>query len=729
MSLVSSRLVTNIASVLLSAYSMTAYALSGGPDAGDYYYLGSDVIGGPAYNFVDISSTGTAFPLTDDDIQTVAFPFNFDFYGQTYSAVNVSSNGFLTFTGVVNGCCTGQAIPSNDQHNALISGWWEDLDPGNAPSGSNPGFGNNVHYEVQGSSPDRVLIIQFTGVPLWPDAGSNTFQYKLFETTNLVEVHYDTVFGDGGTYTVGIEDDTGTIGLEVYRGSGATPPFTTPYVIGYSPDTDADGMPDSWELQFGLDINTDDSINDADGDGATNLEEFQAQADPTDSDTDGDGMPDGFEVDYGLDPLVDDSSGDADADGLSNGSEYTYNTDPTNTDSDGDTLTDGDEVNTHGTDPANSDSDGDGLPDGFEVNNGLNPTSDDANEDADGDGLSNSAEYAYNSDVNNPDTDGDGLTDGEEVNTYNTDPTDSDTDGDGIDDGDEVNTYSTDPIEADTDNDGLSDGDEINVHGTDPLESDTDGDGLSDGDEINTYSSDPFDTDSDDDGISDGDEVNTYGTDPTSTDSDGDGIKDGIEVSLGFDPADFVSGQNLFFGPFISNGESISLNTGFLAHFELVPEANLPTAAAATLPSGNFPFGFYRMVITGLVPGSTVIMQLTMPTDIDESLSYLKWDPVNGWYELAIGSNDGDNVLDIYLTDGGLGDADGEANGIIVDPSGIGLAIVQDEDAVAVTTTTTTYYGCSMSPVSRKAGLAEMLMPLLFIAWYGFIRYRRKNLV
>ena len=58
---------------------------------------------------------------------------------------------------------------------------------------------------------------------------------------------------------------------------------------------------------------------DTDGDGIGNN---------ADLDDDNDGMPDSWEVQYGLNPLVDDASGDLDGDGVSNLNEYIAGTDP-----------------------------------------------------------------------------------------------------------------------------------------------------------------------------------------------------------------------------------------------------------------------------------------------------------------------------------------------------------------------------------------------------------------
>jgi hypothetical protein len=66
-------------------------------------------------------------------------------------------------------------------------------------------------------------------------------------------------------------------------------------------DSDGDGMPDWWEMQYFGNLDRDGN-GDWDGDGLSDLEEYEHDTDPTNSDSDGDGFTDGDEVRAGTDP-------------------------------------------------------------------------------------------------------------------------------------------------------------------------------------------------------------------------------------------------------------------------------------------------------------------------------------------------------------------------------------------------------------------------------------------
>lgn len=67
---------------------------TGGPDAFGYTY--ADQASGCAYNFIDISTTGTFIFNGDDAAGTVGLSAPFDFYGTAFNALQMAANGYVT---------------------------------------------------------------------------------------------------------------------------------------------------------------------------------------------------------------------------------------------------------------------------------------------------------------------------------------------------------------------------------------------------------------------------------------------------------------------------------------------------------------------------------------------------------------------------------------------------------------------------------------------------------
>ena len=176
-----------------------------------------------------------------------------------------------------------------------------------------------------------------------------------------------------------------------------------------TPDTDGDGLPDSWETSYFSNLDQG-PLDDTDGDYANNLLEYRNATNPALAssypDTDADGLNDGWELHFFNNSLAQAANGDPDGDHNTNAAEQAANTDPNNAvsypDTDNDDLNDGWEVFYFGSlaaGIADADPDGDLFPNDDEMWAGTNPmdqvSSPDIDNDFAGDGLPDGWEVKY----------------------------------------------------------------------------------------------------------------------------------------------------------------------------------------------------------------------------------------------------------------------------------------------------------------------------------------------
>ena len=175
---------------------------AGGPDAFGYKWKDSDEVGGPAYNWIEISTIGTPIPFTGDD-QNLGFyniGFGFPFYGTEFTSFRACSNGWLSFTNIASTAFTNLDLPSATAPENLLAPFWDDL------TFSTTG---DAYYYNDGQR----LIVEYKDVPRLTSGGPYTFQVHLYPS-GRIEYHYQSMLGTRlNEATVGIQNETLDIGL------------------------------------------------------------------------------------------------------------------------------------------------------------------------------------------------------------------------------------------------------------------------------------------------------------------------------------------------------------------------------------------------------------------------------------------------------------------------------------------------------------------------------------
>ncbi|MCH8838611.1 MAG: choice-of-anchor D domain-containing protein, partial [Candidatus Marinimicrobia bacterium] len=177
----------------------------GGPDIFGYTWIDSDEPGGPVFDWIDISSTGTLANGLSDDNYIGPFTisnFAFNFYGTDYTQFYIGSNGLISFGGGSSDF-SNDPIPSANTPNNILAWCWDDLTRGTGI----------VYYE---EIDNNTLVIQFVNYGEYGGSGTVNAEVILKRDGTILFQYLSFInsFDVLGS-SVGIENADGTDGLEV----------------------------------------------------------------------------------------------------------------------------------------------------------------------------------------------------------------------------------------------------------------------------------------------------------------------------------------------------------------------------------------------------------------------------------------------------------------------------------------------------------------------------------
>lgn len=183
-------------------------------------YLTYSIGAGVAYNWNDISGTGTSVGALGDESMYGPYDIGFTFnFGNTdYTQFYICNNGYVSFSSICS--YTNTSIPNAATPNNFLAPFWDDL----YTSGS-------IKYLSSGVSPNRKLTISWLGVNDYgAQANPLTFQILLSEASNNITFQYQDVdtgnvsYDSGASATVGIESADGLTGLQISNNTASLSP-------------------------------------------------------------------------------------------------------------------------------------------------------------------------------------------------------------------------------------------------------------------------------------------------------------------------------------------------------------------------------------------------------------------------------------------------------------------------------------------------------------------------
>ena len=174
-----------------------------------------------------------------------------------------------------------------------------------------------------------------------------------------------------------------------------------------------------------------------------------------------------------------------------------------------------------------------------------------------------------------------------------------------------------------------------------------------------------------------------FTTGESALDHDGNGIPDDQEVGLGIDLDDNgvadAQQDNLLCVHVLDGDAQIAVQApagSGVTQISAMEATDLDTVGAAAQLPYDLPLGLISFRLELEHVGGIAEITVYFSEQASPEARWVKHDSINGWQDYsahAVFAADRLSV-DLELQDGGFGDADGVANGIILDPSGIGIS-------------------------------------------------------
>jgi hypothetical protein len=197
-----------------------------GPRTPALYYAYDDVDTGyaarPTYNWIEINAVGARLTYSQNDVvllENLPSAFGpFKFYGQRYSQISISADGWICPGNYTTSNFTNVPIPGSGTPPGMVCGNWDDLDP--APDGTGYIY---WYHDVA----NHRLVVEWDSVAYWSQTSVlDKFEIVFYDTTvvtpsgdNEIVVQYKTANGYSSS-TLGIEDPTRAIGIQdLYNGA------------------------------------------------------------------------------------------------------------------------------------------------------------------------------------------------------------------------------------------------------------------------------------------------------------------------------------------------------------------------------------------------------------------------------------------------------------------------------------------------------------------------------